>query len=76
MKITNKDPFYISLVKGFVRASSGATLYVGNVPLAGSLVKGFVRASSGAALLMGNVPLAGLLLIAAEILGVAVAEEL
>ncbi len=52
MKITNKDPFYISLVKGFVRASSGA------------------------ALLMGNVPLAGLLLIAAEILGVAVAEEL
>ena len=54
MKITNKDPsrrhFYISLVKSFVRASSGA------------------------ALLMGNVPLAGLLLIAAEILGVA--EEL
>ena len=39
MKITNKDPFYISLVKGFVRASSGATLYVGNVPLAGSLVR-------------------------------------
>jgi hypothetical protein len=39
-----------------------------------SLVKSVVRASSGGALLVGNIPLAGLLLILAEILGVA--EEL
>ena len=39
-----------------------------------SLVKSCVRAASGGALLSGNVPLAGLLLILAEVLGVA--EEL
>jgi len=37
-----KDPskrhFYISLVKSFVRASSGAALMASNVPLAGFLL--------------------------------------
>ena len=36
-----------------------------------SMVKSVVRATSGMALLSGNIPLAGILLIIAEVLGVA-----